>query len=41
MDIPDGRVIFGTLPDLILATVPPGLAIISCVILRRGFQTKM
>lgn len=41
MDIPDGRVIFGTLPDLILATVPPGLAIISCVILRRGFQAKM
>lgn len=34
MDIPEGRIVFGGLPAVFLAIVPPSLTIISCFFLR-------
>lgn len=41
MDIPDGKMVFYTLPIEILAIVPPMAQIISFYFLRKGFSTKM
>lgn len=41
MDIPDGKMVFYTLPIEILAIVPPTAQIISFFFLRKGFSTKM
>jgi len=41
LDIPDGRPLFIALGDVFLAIVPPILQIIACILLYKGFQTKM
>jgi len=40
-DIPDGRPLFIILGEPVLEIVPPLLQIIACVMLWKGFQTKM
>ncbi len=41
LDIPDGRVLFYPLGEILLAIIPPALMTVAIVILRRGFQTKV